>query len=75
MRLERYARSVNVKEKPMSDQTTVVTAFGGADPRCETLFQALRLLVYERGAGIPIPSVIGVLRLLEHKIIQEEENA
>lgn len=54
--------------------TTVFNIFGGADPRCETLFQALRALVYERGRGIPIPSVIGVLRLLEHKIIQEQEN-
>jgi hypothetical protein len=50
----------------------VINAFGGADQRCETLFQALRTVVYERGAGIPIPSVIGVLRLLEHRIIQEE---
>jgi hypothetical protein len=53
----------------------IVHVFGGADPRCETLFQALRDVVYARGSGIPVPSIIGVLRLLEHRIIRDEENA
>lgn len=51
----------------------VTPLFGGADQRCETLFQALWDTVHERGSGLPIPLVLGVLRLLEHKIIQDEE--
>ncbi|UMO76008.1 hypothetical protein [Planktothrix phage Pra-JY27] len=47
--------------------------FGGADMRCETLLQALKSLIYERGAGLPIPSIIGTLRILEHEILKEQE--
>ena len=56
------------------EQTRVVAAFGGADIRCETLLQTLRDVVYERGLGIPVPSVLGVLRLLEHIIIDEQND-
>jgi hypothetical protein len=50
----------------------VVPLFGGADERCETLLQALRALIYERGAGMPVPSILGVLRILEHELLREQ---
>lgn len=52
---------------------SAVTLFGGADPRCEALLQAIKALVYERGAGLPVPSILGVLRILEHEILREQE--
>ncbi len=52
---------------------TVIEAFGGGDPRCETLLQALLEALYERGKGLPIPLVIGVLRLAEHRVIRDQE--
>lgn len=50
----------------------LVPLFGGADPRCEALLQALKTLVYERGSGLPVPSILGVLRILEHEILEEQ---
>lgn len=49
----------------------VVSLFAGADPRCQILIDALHTVVHERGRGLPIPSILGVLRLLEHTIITE----
>jgi hypothetical protein len=56
----------------MSNDENVIAAFGGADLRCETLLQALRDVVYERGEGVPFPSVVGVIRLLEYMIMEEQ---
>lgn len=55
----------------MADEQ-LVPLFGGADPRCEALLQALKALVYARGAGLPVPSIIGVLRILEHELLDEQ---
>ena len=60
---------------PADPQTAVIHAFGGADPRCETLLHALKAMVYERGSGIPVPSIIGVIRLLEFEIMKEQSDA
>jgi hypothetical protein len=51
----------------------VIPAFGGADPRCEALLQALLEVLYERGIGLPIPSILGVLRLIEDRVIKDAE--
>lgn len=54
-------------------QTTVTPLSGGGDPRCETLTQAILDLLHERAAGLPVPLVLGVLRIVEHQIIAENE--
>lgn len=38
------------------------------DPRCEVLLDALREVMYERGKGLPIPSVLGVLEILKDEV-------
>ena len=44
------------------------------DERLETLLQALRVEIYDRCEGVPIPSIIGVLEILKKEIIEESEN-
>ena len=43
------------------------------DPRCEQLLNALEELIYERGGGVPIPLIIGVLELLKLKILEDQK--
>lgn len=50
-----------------------VDIFGGADLRCEALLQELKSVIYERARGMPIPSIIGTLRILELEIIREQQ--
>lgn len=52
-----------------ANMTTPIPMFNG-DPRYQTLYDALAEVLYERGRGLPLPATIGVLRLLEHEIIQ-----
>lgn len=49
---------------------TVVSLFEG-DQRCERLCDALLKLIYERGKGLPFPSVLGVLRIVERQLITD----
>jgi hypothetical protein len=50
---------------------SAVKLFEG-DMRLENLLQALKTRIYEQGDGIPVPSILGVLRILEHEIIKEQ---
>ena len=56
-------------------QTTATPLFGGADQRCVTLLNALKVVVAERGAGLPFPAVIGTIRLLELAVIASQTAA
>jgi hypothetical protein len=47
----------------------VVKLFEG-DQRCQSLLDALAEVLYERGRGLPLPTTLGVLRLLEHEVIE-----
>jgi hypothetical protein len=51
--------------------STVVSLFDG-DPRAHTLFEALKDVVYERGKGMPVPTVLGVLEILKSDITHSE---
>lgn len=44
----------------------------GGDLRCETLLQTLKDVIYERGSGLPMPLIIGTIRLLEYQILKEQ---
>ena len=52
-----------------------VPLFGGADQRCVTLLDAVLATVHERGRGMPFPSILGVLRLVETRLISEQLEA
>lgn len=52
--------------------TKTINLFDG-DMRCETLLSALLDLIYERGNGLPMPSVIGVIELLKLELIKNQE--
>lgn len=52
---------------------TVKHIFGGADLRCEELRKAVKELIYERGSGIPVPSIIGVLEIIKLEIYEEQK--
>ena len=41
------------------------------DARAEALEQAILATVYERGEGLPFPLVLGVLRLVERRLIED----
>lgn len=51
---------------------TPIPLFGGADQRCLTLLDAVLAVVHERGRGMPFPAVLGVLKLVETRIISEQ---
>ena len=53
----------------MSKDRKIAHLFEG-DQRCQTLLDALADVLYDRGKGLPLPSTLGVLRLLEHEVIQ-----
>ena len=46
---------------------TVEKLFIG-DPRCEALLEAVLSVLYERGDGMPIPAVLGVLELAKDSV-------
>lgn len=47
-----------------------ITPLFDGDQRCQSLLDALAEVLYERGKGMPLPSTLGVLRLLEHEVIE-----
>jgi hypothetical protein len=53
----------------MSDEPALL--FRGGDERCRTLCDALLEIIHERAASLPMPLILGVLRIVEHQIIQE----
>ena len=52
---------------------TIEHIFGGADLRCDELRKSIKELIYERGDGMPIPSIIGVLEILKLEIYEEQK--
>jgi hypothetical protein len=50
----------------------VIQLFGG-DKRAEALEAAILKTIYERGDGLPFPLVLGVLKLIEHRLISEAD--
>ncbi len=49
-------------KNPKNDNSTVIKL--NRDPREETLSQALEDLVYERGKGLTVNSIVGILYIL-----------
>lgn len=54
----------------MSDMPDVIKLFEG-DQRCVTLLESIIDIIYERGAGISGPAILGVIDLAKD-IIKEE---
>ncbi len=51
--------------------TTTTVRLHEGDKRAEALEAAVLAVIYERGHGLPFPLVLGVLRLVEHRLIEE----
>jgi len=43
------------------------------DQRCGTLAEAILSIIRERTGGMPFPSVLGVLRIVEHQLFEEQQ--
>lgn len=52
--------------------TNTVPLFYG-DQRLETLYQALKTIIYERGEGLPVPAIVGCIELVKLDVIGEQE--
>lgn len=52
-----------------------VPLFGGEDPRYDELFYATIEVVRERGSGLILAGVLGVLRLVEDQLIREQRES
>lgn len=50
--------------------SNVIELYTG-DKRLESLHLAIIALIYERGDGLPLPAVIGVIRLVELDILAD----
>ena len=50
--------------------TAPVVSLHTGDQRLQTLLDALAEVLYERGQGLPLPSILGIIRLLEHEVIE-----
>lgn len=48
----------------MGNANKVEHLFNG-DMRCETLLQSIKSLIYERGIGLSVPTIIGILEILK----------
>lgn len=46
----------------------------GADLRAGTLTEAILETIRTRGKGMPVPTVLGCLRIVEHTLIAEQSN-
>lgn len=53
-----------------ANEDKVMKLFSG-DQRLETLFDAVMETLYERGKGLPLPSVLGVLDLVRDQIKED----
>mgnify|MGYP001809780850 CR=1 FL=1 len=51
--------------------TAKVISLHYGDKRCATLFEALHDVLHERGEGIPVPAIVGVLELLKVQVISD----
>jgi len=47
---------------------------GGGDLRAATLLESLEDVIYERGKGMPIPTIIGVLEILKIDLMKKALN-
>ncbi|MDE2101576.1 MAG: hypothetical protein KGL39_30300 [Patescibacteria group bacterium] len=56
----------------VEDRETVVSLFDGNDPRLGELAGAIMDILFERGDGLPLVTVLGVLRLVENCLIQKQ---
>ena len=54
------------------DKTAPIKLFPDSDPRYGNLAVALMELIADRGRGLPMVSVLGVIRLCEHMLIRDE---
>jgi hypothetical protein len=45
--------------------------FGTRDPRYGELYEAIRRTIDERNDGLLLCGVLGVIRLIEHRLIEE----
>jgi hypothetical protein len=59
--------------RSVEPEDDVIIPLYGGDKRAETLESALLEVIHERGDGLPIPLVLGVLRLIEHRLVSEAE--
>jgi len=65
-----YEPPLSVPGRPETPDPGVVRLREG-DPRAEALEAAILATIYERGEGLPFPLVLGVLKLVEHRLIAE----
>lgn len=57
----------------MSDK--IVKLFGNDDPRIGELAEEIKKVIYARSIGVfQVATVIGVLRIVEHEILEEMKN-
>lgn len=54
---------------------SVETLAGGGDLRAATLLESLQEVMHERGKGMPIPTIIGVLELLKFDLMKKALNS
>lgn len=55
--------------------TKVVKLFGGDDLRIDSLLNEIKALVYNRGVGVfQLATVVGILRMVEHDLIEEAKH-
>lgn len=51
----------------------VIPLFEG-DQRCQRLLETVLEVIYERGKGLPLPAVLGVVRLVEYQLIVDHDD-
>ena len=64
------ARAAAERRDAARAAVAVVRLYEG-DARAEALERAILATVYERGEGLPFPLVLGVLRLVERRLIED----
>ncbi len=55
----------------MKGEDTNVIRFTNGDPRIETLMQSLEDVVYERGQGLQLATIIGAIDLLKIQLLED----
>lgn len=56
----------------MTNKDEKIAQLFEGDPRAEVLYEEIERLLYEYGKRMPIPTILGVIRLIEHGLIQEQ---
>ena len=67
--------TVRLYEESKETQEVKIEKLFEGDPRLQSLTDAIKELIYERGVGLPVPAIIGVIEMVKLEILDEAKES